>query len=460
VSTLVTIQASGTQGFEGFVGIRLWDGQLINDVMFALLLVQLSVFAIVYRNYIRHFIKMTKDVFLVKERHSLFTQTVSNDVFYRNFMIYQALLLCSLAIYAIGRSYGYVSRLNETQTLLTIAGLFGVSFLFYQFKQFIYFIMGVIMDDHFKYKLWKTSYNAIIGLWGVVLYLPVLWLSFVETYTATPTILFIISYILCRFAIIYKTIRIFYKKKSDLFYLSQGTYSRASTKRRYKDWKAVAEQAGGFTHEYIEKRLTKDEAVNLENKYLNEPPKHWNLINKHTCIKESRELTREMFFEIVEYNESSPTGLVWKNDRGTKNKAGKKAGCRTDDYYRIEISGISYSCHRIIYALIHGKCSRDMTINHINTNSLDNRIGNLEEVTQSLNNKRKSTTGRNAKGVGWEEEIKKGKHGNVSTTYAVCYWRDNNGNKRRKRFSVSRLGLMVAYKLATEHRTKMVISLY
>ena len=35
--------------------------------------------------------------------------------------------------------------------------------------------MGVIMDDHFKYKLWKTSYNAIIGLWGVVLYLPVLW---------------------------------------------------------------------------------------------------------------------------------------------------------------------------------------------------------------------------------------------------------------------------------------------
>lgn len=250
------------------------------------------------------------------------------------------------------------------------------------------------------------------------------------------------------------------KDTGEVFYLGQGTYSRASTKRRYKDWKAVAEQAGGFTHEYIEKRLTKDEAVNLENKYLNEPPKHWNLINKHTCIKESRELTREMFFEIVEYNESSPTGLVWKYDRGTKNKAGKKAGCRTDDYYRIEISGISYSCHRIIYALIHGKCSRDMTINHISTNSLDNRVENLEEVTQSLNNKRKSTTGRNAKGVYWEIQTKKGKYGDILTTYACCCWEDENGKQKIKKFSVSRVGLMVAYKLAIEYRRKMVEIFY
>lgn len=250
------------------------------------------------------------------------------------------------------------------------------------------------------------------------------------------------------------------KDTGEVFYLGQGTYNRATTKRRYRGWKDIVNESGGFTYEYLEKNLTKDEAVYLENKHLNSPLAYWRLINKHVRIKEARELTREMFSEIVEYDESSPTGLVWKHDRGNKNKAGKKAGCQTDDYYRIEISGNSYSCHRIIYALMYGKCSRDKTINHINNNSLDNRIENLEEVTQSLNNKRKRTSGINAKGVCWDIQTKKSKHGSIFTTYACCYWKDENGKSRVKRFSVSRVGLMVAYKLAIEYRRKMVEILY
>lgn len=99
--------------------------------MFALLVVQLSVFTIVYRSYLRHFIKMVKDVFLVKERHSLFTQTVSNDGFFRNFMLAQSLLLCTLAIYSIARAYGYISHLSEIQLLLTIGAIFSIAFLFF-----------------------------------------------------------------------------------------------------------------------------------------------------------------------------------------------------------------------------------------------------------------------------------------------------------------------------------------
>lgn len=220
MGTIAAILANGTDEFQGYVGIRLWDGQLIDDVMFALLVVQLFTFAIVYRSHFRHFFKMLKDVFFVRERHSLFTQTGANEGFFRNFMIFQALLLCTLAIYSIARTYGYASHLSENQIMLSIAAIFGIAFLFFQFKQLLYVLLGVILGDHYKYKLWKTSYNAIIGLWGVLLYIPVLWLSFVESYTMIPIILFVILYLLCRFAIIYKSIRIFYKKNSDLLYIS------------------------------------------------------------------------------------------------------------------------------------------------------------------------------------------------------------------------------------------------
>ena len=35
--------------FEGYVGIRLWDGQLVDDVVFSLLFVLFMCFALVFR---------------------------------------------------------------------------------------------------------------------------------------------------------------------------------------------------------------------------------------------------------------------------------------------------------------------------------------------------------------------------------------------------------------------------
>ena len=58
--------------FEGYVGIRLWDGQLVDDVIFSLLLFLLVVFSFVFRANFQLFVKMLKDAFLVKERQNLF----------------------------------------------------------------------------------------------------------------------------------------------------------------------------------------------------------------------------------------------------------------------------------------------------------------------------------------------------------------------------------------------------
>ena len=62
--------------FEGYVGIRLWDGQLVDDVIFSLLLFLFIVFSFVFRTNFQLFVKMLKDAFLVKEReeHILFPQ--------------------------------------------------------------------------------------------------------------------------------------------------------------------------------------------------------------------------------------------------------------------------------------------------------------------------------------------------------------------------------------------------
>lgn len=206
--------------FEGYVGIRLWDGQVVDDVIFSLILLLFIVFALVFRTHYRLFLKMVRDVVFIKERPNLFEKVVGSEWLFRNFMTFQALFLCSIGVFAIARAYGYVHHLKENTVFLSIGLLWVMLSVFYCFKQGFYFLFGRIFTDPAKYKFWKNSYNAVIGAWGVLLYLPVLWLVFVGSHITGAFILFVIFYILCRFVIIYKTIRIFHTKNSNILYIS------------------------------------------------------------------------------------------------------------------------------------------------------------------------------------------------------------------------------------------------
>lgn len=220
LNILLFIQQTLSPASDGYTGIRLSDGQLVNDVIFALILALFVFFSLVYRNNFRLFLKMLQDVQSVKERHSLFLLTSSNESFFRNFMTFQALLLAGMALFLIGRREG-IGRpvMSEGQLLFALAGLFVVIVLYYQLKQWMYFSVGLVFTNRQKYKLWKSGYNAVIGAWGILLYLPVLWLSYVSRYHEVAIWLFIILFILARLLIIYKLIRIFYRKSESLFYL-------------------------------------------------------------------------------------------------------------------------------------------------------------------------------------------------------------------------------------------------
>ena len=88
--------------FEGYVGIRLWDGQLVDDVIFSLLLFLFIVFSFVFRTNFQLFVKMLKDAFLVKERQNLFDDVIGKSIFFfRNFM---TILFQSTYLYKVRRN--------------------------------------------------------------------------------------------------------------------------------------------------------------------------------------------------------------------------------------------------------------------------------------------------------------------------------------------------------------------
>lgn len=99
--------------------------------------------------------------------------------------------------------------------------------------------------------------------------------------------------------------------------------------------------------------------------------------------------------------------ITWKP--GTKH-AGKEAGCSSKRGHRLlNRKGTVYLAHRVAWLLYFGQWPKD-GVDHIDGDPSNNRINNLREATQSVNNKNRrlnqnSQTG--VSGVAWCSTLKK-----------------------------------------------------
>jgi hypothetical protein len=95
------------------------------------------------------------------------------------------------------------------------------------------------------------------------------------------------------------------------------------------------------------------------------------------------ELLQHLFY----LDDSSPSGLRWKNSRSPKVKKGAPAGHKTSaGYWRVHIKTDTrgeYFCHRIIYYMQSGVDPGKYFIDHADQNPSENK--NLRLATKSLN---------------------------------------------------------------------------
>lgn len=70
--------------------------------------------------------------------------------------------------------------------------------------------------------------------------------------------------------------------------------------------------------------------------------------------------------------------------------AGKEVGSLSDGYVRFECNKKRYFAHRVIWEMHNGKIPNNKQIDHINQNKQDNNITNLQLVTATQNQQRRT----------------------------------------------------------------------
>jgi hypothetical protein len=124
-------------------------------------------------------------------------------------------------------------------------------------------------------------------------------------------------------------------------------------------------------------------------------------------MRERNSITHEEAKHLFDYQEDG--SLIWKNPFGFKTKKGDVAGhLRKNGYVAVSINKKMFLLHRIVFLWHHGHMPS--VIDHVDSNSTNNKIENLREATQSQNmmNRAVSTSCKSGyKGVYFVEALQK-----------------------------------------------------
>jgi len=161
---------------------------------------------------------MFSGLFRNKDRHNIFYETVTNETLNKFFLSLQTILLLSIVLYCYASHENFLSVTSLTQMLLFIGQCSLILIIFFAYKFLAYLAAGAIFFKKDAIQQWNEDYFSLISLNGILLFLPVLILFYVET-AYTFCVYFMSFYFIFNLIFIfYKLYTLFFHKKQRLLY--------------------------------------------------------------------------------------------------------------------------------------------------------------------------------------------------------------------------------------------------
>jgi len=159
------------------------------------------------------------DLFYIKKRRSIFSETTTNEWYGKLFLCFQTCLLLSLFLCKYFTFESPIVLESPIKMILLVLLITLILCIFFALKWAAYYIVGSIFFDKLSLKIWIGNFFSLLAFMGIFLFIPVL----LYFYTNTPhnfVFFFIIaSLVLFEGIVIYKLIVLFFHKQRLLLYL-------------------------------------------------------------------------------------------------------------------------------------------------------------------------------------------------------------------------------------------------
>ncbi len=161
-----------------------------------------------------------------------------------------------------------------------------------------------------------------------------------------------------------------------VFYVGMAANKRRPTSGgsfKTKNWKNINDEAGGHSVEILHDNLTRQEALDIENKYLEAPPVDWELVNV-AGPRGPLKYDKIEWNQFFTYDPSVRGCLRWKNGdvAGNFNAKGR---------HRVRFKNRYYLGYRIVFAMFNENFDTNLLVNHIDGDTYNSKIENLELVS-------------------------------------------------------------------------------
>jgi hypothetical protein len=207
-------------GLNSHLGITIDNLNFSNDVLLLIVFVLLTVFAVIFRLNILFFRQMVSNMNADEHRVSIFGKTDKDSFFFYIFLSFQTILLTGIFCYFVSIEYGVIQVNDGYMLFLYLAAIFIILLIYFYLKKFIYNVFGSVFTNNDDKALLLMNYRSIFSVWGIILYIPVLWILLVREYIFFASIMFILSYIAFRLMMAYRFIHIFLNKNTGILFLS------------------------------------------------------------------------------------------------------------------------------------------------------------------------------------------------------------------------------------------------
>lgn len=152
----------------------------------------------------------------------------------------------------------------------------------------------------------------------------------------------------------------------------------------------------------------------------------------------------DKILEYVEYEPTSPSSIVWKNNRaGMRNEhAGSLVPNKKGPRFRVCIEGNHYQVSRVVYFMHNIDMDQNKEVDHIDRNPLNNNIENLRLVSRSENSCNRGISKNNTTGYKQITVDIDNRNGRGRKRYCVSIEKDHI--RYRRIFDYSNQGLLDA----------------